>query len=351
METARSSEFDPHVDPLDPTLPKPDWTGFSARRKAAYQSHSMSIFRQALSLPGAEDVRAAVLDDLGVFYQCSPEECVSRCVNWKAWSIDEWQRRERDCAERLTEFYDSKAWSFNLLWYAYLQSEGYAYPASVAIAENVRSLVPAGRQHLDFGSGIGATGQLFSRLGYESTLADISTSLLTFAKFRLERRSDEVKFLDLKHETLEPGRYDVITAIDTLVHVPDLPRVLQMLHAALKPGGWLFANFDTRPPTDPNAWHLYSDDLPLRWRLHRTGFEPREKIDWVSTRYERVEPGEVMHLVRSVRDLVLLRSPLRPLYRASRAQLQQWIGRLTESRRSAPSPSRAYSSRVGPNGP
>jgi 2-polyprenyl-3-methyl-5-hydroxy-6-metoxy-1,4-benzoquinol methylase len=279
----------------------------------------MDRYRDALRIDGLHDVRSAVLDDLSTYFQMSPEECTRRCIDWEAWSVEEWHQRPRNSPGAITEFYHSThSWAFDLLWYAYLQAEGYMYPVSTAIA----GTLPAGRRglrHLDFGSGVGTTSQLFLRLGYESDLADISTSLLNFAEFRLKRRGDTARYIDLNSQSLEPGRYDVITAVDTLVHVPDLPATARRLHRALKPGGVLFANFDTRPATRENAWHLYSDDLPLRFQLHRCGFEPQENLDNYTRRYLRVPPIGMAHTVRCVRDWLLFCSPLRPTYRSVRA--------------------------------
>jgi SAM-dependent methyltransferase len=210
-----------------------------------------------------------------------------------------------------------------LLWYAYLQAAGFHYPVPVVIA---RALPPHLRaqshlRHLDFGSGVGDAAQLFSRLGFHSVLADISTSLLSFARFRLERRGDRAEYLDLNDATLGKGEYDVITAIDTLVHVPDFVATATTLHRALKPGGYLYCNFDVRPVSAENAWHLYADDLPLYWQLQRVGFEPVQNLDRRISCFRWVEPVGVAHFLRGVRDSVLLRGPLRPAYRSGRAKL------------------------------
>jgi hypothetical protein len=122
--------------------------------------------------------------------------------------------------------------------------------------------------------------------------------------------------VDLNSQPIELGRYDVITAIDTLVHVPDLAATSELLHDALRRGGLLFANFDVRPKSAENAWHLCDDDRPLRWTLHRAGFEQIESLDGFITRYREVSPRGLACQMRGARDLVTLRSPLRRWYRA-----------------------------------
>ena len=172
--------------------------------------------------------------------------------------------------------------------------------------------------HLDFGSGVGVTSQLFTAMGYETTLADVSTPLLDFAKFRLGRRGVEAQYMDLSTSRPLGGGFDVVTAIDTLAHVPDVAETSAALHEAMAPRGELWANFDTRPKTRENAWHLYDDDLPLRWKLQRAGFEPARAYDGMITRYGRVEVGTTAHMLHGARDLLLLRGPARPAYRRLR---------------------------------
>src|SRR5262249_22830714 len=157
------------------------------------------------------------LDDLSSYFDLTKDECVRRCVNWEQWSVQEWHAQRRSSVEEIYDFYHkTQSWAFDLLWYSYLQSEEYAYPVSVVIADTL-GRIGASASHLDFGSGVGATSQLFSALGYSTTLADISTSLLEFARFRLNRRCINATYLDLNQVSLSPNSYDVITAIDTLV--------------------------------------------------------------------------------------------------------------------------------------
>lgn len=286
----------------------------------------MGRYRDALRTAPGKEIRESVLDDLSSYFGLPPDECVRRCRDWEQWSVVEWSKRPRETEADLRDFYlTTTSWCFDLLWYAYLQAEGCAYPVSVAITDCLPK-AGTGSRHLDFGSGVGVTAQLFRSLGYEADLADVSTSLLEFARWRLERRGVVARYLDLNLCELEGEAYDVITAIDTLVHVPDVAETVRQLHRAMKPDGILFANFDVRPPTPENAWHLYSDDLPLRWVLQRTGFEPVESLDGMITAYRRVEPSRVAHRLRGVRDLVMLRSPIRPAYRFLRGEIAQLRG-------------------------
>jgi SAM-dependent methyltransferase len=320
-----------HVDPLDSGDAREDPRAWGPARRDAFASREMEHFREALRLDDA-DVRASVLDDLSAFYELPPDECLRRCLHWEDLSVTEWRASDRSSPEGLLDFYRSlTSWSFDLAWYCYLQAEGYAVPTSVMVARFLRTVGRTGGRHLDFGSGVGATSQLFARLGYETALADISKPLLDFARFRLDRRGDAAAYLDLVSVELETEHYDVITALDTLAHVPDLAATARDLHRALRPGGWLFANFDVRPPSDENAWHLYDDDLVLRWTVQRAGFEQRAVLDGITFCYQRVDPAGWRHHARGARDALVLRNPVQRYARRvrwpTRARLRRVVFR------------------------
>lgn len=304
-----------HPDPLDPATPPPDPRSWPEARQEAFASAEMEWFRDGLRLPGVADVRTAVLDDLSRYSGLTPGQCAERCRDWESWSVSEWFAADRTGRDGLADFYrTTESWAFDLLWYAYLQAAGYGYPASVlalrAVAGRCR-----GRAHLDFGSGVGVTSQLFARAGYETTLADVSTSLLDFARYRLARRGEAARFIDLNDEKLETGRYDVITALDTLTHIPDLADVVAGLHDALRPGGWLVTNFDVRPASPENAPFLYEDDLDLRALLHQAGFAPSGRFGRYLT-YRRADPAGKAQQLRVLYDrLVVTSRPRRVLRR------------------------------------
>src|SRR5205814_1215983 len=81
------------------------------------------------------------------------------------------------------------------------------------------------------------------------------------------------------------------------------------LHAALRPGGWLITNFDVRPPSPENAWHLYDDDLNLRAILHRAGFVPAGRFGYSASSfgeyllYRRADPAAAAQRLRAQFDL------------------------------------------------
>ena len=280
-----------HPDPLDPAMSPPSTLTCPAWR-AALTSEELQRFRDGLGLPAGGDVRAGVLDDLSNYFGIGPDECVKRCLHWEESSVTEWFERTRETPDGLLDFYRStRSWAFDLLWFAYLQAEGYGFPASVVAARDLRRRHVVPGAHLDFGSGVGVASQLFAALGYETHLGDVSTSLLEFARFRLDRRGQAATYLDLAARELEGERYDVITAIDTLAHVPDLAETARRLHAAMRPGGWLFANVDVRAPGRASAWHLQHDATRAGVELQRVGFRRRGVLDGLSVYQRGPAPG------------------------------------------------------------
>jgi len=278
-----------HLDPT--TAPPPTFDGWTAADAEAFLSAEMEAFRTGLRPPGGGEVRDGVVADLSAFYELTPEECVARALTWEEWSVEEWSTQDRSTPEGLRDFYRSTAsWSFDLLWYAYLQSEGYGPPMSVAV---VRFLADRGVRtgsHLDFGSGAGVTSQLFEELGFATTLADVADGLLAFARSRLERRSSGARFINLNEAELPVDEFDVVTAFDVLAHVPDLPATLGSLRGSIRPGGWLFATFDVRAVSAESAWHLYDDDWELCANVVEAGFLQRGRLGTIRC-YQRVEPS------------------------------------------------------------
>jgi SAM-dependent methyltransferase len=282
-----------HLDPAAPDAPPPSPPTGSVTRRAQH-SEAFDRFRDALVVDPGGDVRGGVLDDLSTYFGLEPDECVRRCLHWEESSVAEWFEHDRGTPAGLLEFYrTTQSWAFDLLWHAYLQAEGYGFPASVIAAWFLHERGAAPGSHLDFGSGVGVTSQLFASLGYETQLADVSTSLLDFARFRLERRGESATYVDLGTAGLASARFDVVTAIDTLAHVPDSAETARQLHAALRPGGWLFANVDVRTPGRASAWHIQDDAARVALDLRRVGFRPRGVLDGLPVYQRGAAPGPI----------------------------------------------------------
>jgi len=108
-----------------------------------------------------------------------------------------------------------------------------------ALLRSIRGLPPF--RILDLGCGPGRDLAAFRDLGHHAIGLEGSPQFATMAR---EHSGCEVWLQDFLSLALPPRHFDGIFANASLFHVPrqELPRVLGELHAALKPGGVLFAS-------------------------------------------------------------------------------------------------------------
>lgn len=262
-------------------------TGASAERAAL-----MEAWRRGLTMDAWTDPTDAILDELCTYFQVTAEEARRRCIDWKAESLREWQAGDRTTTEGLADFYRQQvSWIFDTMWYHANQYHGTAPAESVEVALGLGHVSPG--HVLDFGAGPGSSALFFHRLGWEVSLADISTTMQDFARWRLGRHGVPATFYDNSRDELPAAAFDLITAFDVMVHVPDVARTIAQLHRSLKPGGYLVFNIDNQPPTIENHGHLYRDQWPILRHVRRTGFHRCPKITYfhVYQKVERTAPG------------------------------------------------------------
>ena len=297
-------------DPAD--VAPPDRSFWRPAKRAAMDSPHLATFADLLRPPSGGSVRDGVIGDLAEYHELTQERVVDRCLRSEYESAQEWQ-----AAADLDEFYNSiDSWTFNLLWYAYLQTAGFGYPETIVVANRLGE-VPVDARMLDLGSGVGTTAQFFAAIGYEVTLADVSPVLLDFARWRLERRGVKATYLHLPAD-LPEGQYELVTALDVMAHVADTAETARQVHRALQPGGLFVANFDVRPKAPEHAWHLYEDDLPLRWAVERAGFVPVGLIDKILWVYQARPTTGFGWRVRTAVGWLRLASPPARAVRAAR---------------------------------
>jgi SAM-dependent methyltransferase len=309
-----------HVDPMDPAVPAPDPSQWPVRRQELFRSDAMAAFRAGMLRPGCTSIRESVIADLTEYSGLDESECIHRATHSQFYANLEWGDLPRNpTPAELASFYQqNNAWVFGLLWYSYLQAEGYAWPAVVSIGNDLDGETGA-RSILDFGAGVGAGAMMFTELGHTVSAADISDPLLRFVKYRSEQRRQELTVIDLNVASPEPAAFDVVCAVQTMAHVPDVGATAAMLHASLRSDGLLFADFDTRERKRGDS-RLYDDDLTLRRLTQARGFVQERVLDeGVSIRYRRVDPHGLVHAGRRARDHVTLGLPRR-VYRRLRTR-------------------------------
>jgi 2-polyprenyl-3-methyl-5-hydroxy-6-metoxy-1,4-benzoquinol methylase len=186
----------------------------------------------------------------------------------------EWLKKKPKTKHDIIDFYNTNT------TYIYELSYWHTLHMNLGLIENARSLQEAltrpGRMYLDFGGGTGSNIILFASHGFECTLADISTTMLDFARWRFERRKIEARLIDTKVESLPHETFDFVTAVEILEHVPNPLEIMSTIAAATKPGGiivaWVpFYKDELRPMhliTDERMADRFSDELGLNeiWR-------------------------------------------------------------------------------------
>jgi 2-polyprenyl-6-hydroxyphenyl methylase / 3-demethylubiquinone-9 3-methyltransferase len=110
----------------------------------------------------------------------------------------------------------------------------------------------ADKQVLDVGCGGGILADAMARKGAEVLGIDLATKALRVAQLHaLEAQTTGVTYREVAAEALAaecPGRFDVVTCMEMLEHVPDPASVVAACSSLVKPGGWVFFSTLNRNP-------------------------------------------------------------------------------------------------------
>ncbi len=101
----------------------------------------------------------------------------------------------------------------------------------------------AGKQVLDVGCGGGILAEGMAALGAEVTGIDIGRAPLAVARRHLEISGLDVVYRRTTAEALaetEPDRFDTVTCMELLEHVPDRLSIVKACRQLVKPGGDVF---------------------------------------------------------------------------------------------------------------
>ena len=104
---------------------------------------------------------------------------------------------------------------------------------------------------LDIGCGGGILTESLAKAGATVTGIDMAEGPLSVARLHQHESGAEVDYRRLTAEDLaadEPEKYDVVTCLEMLEHVPDPSRVVQSCADLVKPGGHVFFSTINRNP-------------------------------------------------------------------------------------------------------
>jgi SAM-dependent methyltransferase len=250
-------------------------------RQERFLDEYRTIWTEALILEGQGDLRQSLLRELAAYLGCADLVALeSRCKDATQALSDDWRRLVDPADTRSIErFYNQgQGYLLELMWWHTLVDDH--GPLAYVLALDFARQRGSGRRYLDFGAGVGAGGLLFARHGFQVSNADISSTLLRFSQWRMERRGLSAEFIDLKDAALPPDAFDTITAMDVFEHLPDPVKTVDHLAIALKRGGFLFGRFAAEPDQD-RPQHIVFDFGPVLERLASWGFTQVWRDEWL----------------------------------------------------------------------
>jgi 2-polyprenyl-6-hydroxyphenyl methylase/3-demethylubiquinone-9 3-methyltransferase len=109
----------------------------------------------------------------------------------------------------------------------------------------------AGKRILDVGCGGGILAESMAAEGAEVTGIDLAEKSLKVARLHGLESGIKVEYRAVPVESLaeeQPSRYDVVTCMEMLEHVPDPASVVRACATLVQPGGWVFFSTLNRNP-------------------------------------------------------------------------------------------------------
>lgn len=109
----------------------------------------------------------------------------------------------------------------------------------------------AGKTVLDVGCGGGILAEAMALRGATVTGIDMGEAPLAVARLHQLESGVEVDYQQCTAEQLaaeQPGRYDIVTCLEMLEHVPDPSSVIRACASLVKPGGHVFFSTINRNP-------------------------------------------------------------------------------------------------------
>lgn len=137
----------------------------------------------------------------------------------------------------------------------------------------------AGKAVLDIGCGGGILTEALAHRGARVTGIDMTEAPLKVA--RLHALDSGLEGIDYRQITAEalaeeaPGRFDAITCMEMLEHVPDPASIMAAIQRLLKPGGYAFFSTINR---NPKAWLMAIVGAEYLLRLLPKGTHDYKKL-------------------------------------------------------------------------
>jgi 2-polyprenyl-6-hydroxyphenyl methylase / 3-demethylubiquinone-9 3-methyltransferase len=108
-----------------------------------------------------------------------------------------------------------------------------------------------GKNVVDVGCGGGILAESMAQRGATVLGIDLSVKPLRVAELHALESGVRLDYREVSAEALateSPGRYDVVTCMEMLEHVPDPAQTITACATLIRPGGWVFASTINRNP-------------------------------------------------------------------------------------------------------
>ena len=146
-----------------------------------------------------------------------------------------------------------------------------------------------GRQVVDVGCGGGILSEAMARRGAQVLGVDLAERSLKVAQLHaMEAGLQNVQYREVAAEALAaemPGRFDVVTCMEMIEHVPDPGAIVEACAKLVRPGGWVFLSTLNRTPA---AFALaivgaeyVARVLPKGTHQYRDFIKPSELAKWL----------------------------------------------------------------------
>ena len=156
------------------------------------------------------------------------------------------------------------------------------------IAQHAHGL--AGKDVLDVGCGGGILAESMSRLGAIVTGIDMGEAPLEVARLHGLETGIKVDYQQNTAESfaaLHPGKYDVVTCMEMLEHVPDPASVIRACSQLVKPGGQVFFSTLNRNIKSYLMAIVGAEQIlklvPKGTHQHDKFIKPSELINWIDS--------------------------------------------------------------------
>ena len=147
-----------------------------------------------------------------------------------------------------------------------------------------------GRQVLDVGCGGGILSESMAKLGAQVTGIDMGEAPLSVARLHALESGTELEYRQITAEQIaveQPEKYDIVTCLEMLEHVPDPASVIDACAALVKPGGSVYFSTLNRNPKS-FAFAIIGAEyvlnmLPKGTHQYEKFIQPSELAEWAES--------------------------------------------------------------------